>query len=130
MKTFLNTIQGKLISSLAIIALLLGIAAEGVSLYRGWQEVRSTPTKLRKAKPRLVSTCKAMETSTRPSNGSLISYECGQQQLTVPMTNARRNSPNATDQSPLRNKCMRTIETRKTYMTDQTTLVAMLSTAQ
>lgn len=38
---FFSTVQGKLISALAVIALVLGIAAEGVSLYRNVKETHT-----------------------------------------------------------------------------------------
>ena len=38
MKDFFSTLYGKLIAVLTIIALLLGIFAEGISIYTGWQE--------------------------------------------------------------------------------------------
>ena len=34
MKTFLNTFQGKIIAGLTIIALVMGIVAEGITIYR------------------------------------------------------------------------------------------------
>ncbi len=46
---FLSTVQGKLISTLTIIALVLGIAAEGISIYTGWNEAIIKTNQARKA---------------------------------------------------------------------------------
>jgi hypothetical protein len=59
---FIGTVWGKVLTVLAAITMLLGIAAEGVSLYRNWWEAQNT--KLENAARTFVPV--PLDSTTRP----------------------------------------------------------------
>ncbi len=83
--TFLGTVQGKIITALTVVALLLGIAAEGVSLVTGYYNMVIARQKAAAATAR----------GATPSAETLATIKCDPQK--GPPDDYRPHNPNRKD---------------------------------